>query len=394
MRRIRSTGGILLLALACATAGAFLWDSDTLRAEAAGAPGVLEVLVGRFDQFPPAYYERRLEIAEERIASDASRLESYDDAAVACDRLDRHDEAIAWMTRKRAALDALRSANAEHEYRYLANLGTFHAHRWLATGANADDTSDLQQARDLIAAAIDLNPQAHFGRERYQLLAIEWLLTCPTFDDRHSDDDPPTMLDRVAGFDQAGEFADAIDGLCGLVTLGAASESVDVHIALRKVLYDRGDSSLEYAAKLRLAELYRDGRRSLVHNMPPVLDQLEEDGPYVGLSREGNADGTDEISAWYNSARKEAHMWRQARNEYVLREVAAGKHPDTDDQFWAGWIEPHPMPKPPNGVLGMTGNSVLIFGGLGACGLVTAIPFVVVILFLRRRSHAKATAAA
>ena len=55
-------------------------------------------------------------------------LTAYDDAGVACDRLDRDDEAIGWMDRKRQRLEALEAQGKpdnEHRYRYLANVGTF-----------------------------------------------------------------------------------------------------------------------------------------------------------------------------------------------------------------------------------------------------------------------------
>jgi hypothetical protein len=42
--------------------------------------------------------------------------------------------------------------------------------------AVANDRADLERARILITSAIEKNPDAHFGRERYQLLAIESLL--------------------------------------------------------------------------------------------------------------------------------------------------------------------------------------------------------------------------
>ena len=63
-----------------------------------------------------------------------------------------------------------------HHYRTLANLGTFYAQRWIKNRlVNPEapvDFADLQKAESLIAQAIKENPDAHFGREKYQLLAI------------------------------------------------------------------------------------------------------------------------------------------------------------------------------------------------------------------------------
>jgi hypothetical protein len=70
-------------------------------------PEVIEVIAGRFERNPPLYYEMRLERAKGRIARDPLDLPAFDDAGVACDRLGRGDEAIAWMAQKKAALDAM-----------------------------------------------------------------------------------------------------------------------------------------------------------------------------------------------------------------------------------------------------------------------------------------------
>ncbi|XHC24922.1 MAG: hypothetical protein ACFHWZ_08195 [Phycisphaerales bacterium] len=161
-------GAALVLLTAKAVLACF-WDRDTLAQEAAGLPGVVEVLLGRIDRWPPEYYAMRLERVTKELEADPTNLALYDDAAVASDRLKRYDEAIEWMAGKRAVLDTLPENSAErieHEYRYLANLGTHHAHRWIANGGSAADLTDLERAIELIRAAIDLNPDAHFGARR------------------------------------------------------------------------------------------------------------------------------------------------------------------------------------------------------------------------------------
>ena len=161
---------LAVFAVACSllagVAHACLWDRDTLAAEAKGLPGITEIITGRFDRFPTLFYEMRLERVTAAIVSDPDNLGLYDDAGVACDRLGRSDEAIAWMERKLLVMDRLESEGAdvgEHRYRYLANLGTFLVHRWLKSGSDREDMTDVERSRELIAAAIELNPDAHFG---------------------------------------------------------------------------------------------------------------------------------------------------------------------------------------------------------------------------------------
>ena len=67
----------------------------------------------------------------------------------------------------------------EHRYRYHANLGTFLVHRWVRQGGDRSSIEESSNPRDEIAAAIEINPNAHFGREKYQLRVIDWIIKPP-----------------------------------------------------------------------------------------------------------------------------------------------------------------------------------------------------------------------
>ena len=167
------------LLLAFASAFGCMWDRDTLASEAKGRPGLTETLTGRFPRFPDQYYEMRLERVTAEIAKNPSDLALYDDAGVASDRLHRGDAAIEWMQKKKTGLDAggIEPKTAREQlYRYHANLGTFLFHKWMRDGAKADGLEKAKQGRDHIAKAIKLNPDAHFGREKYQLMAMDWIV--------------------------------------------------------------------------------------------------------------------------------------------------------------------------------------------------------------------------
>ena len=228
-----------------------LWDYDTLEAEAKGLPGLTEAITGRFDRFPPRYYEMRLERCATAIEQGSRDLDLFDNAGVACDRLGRGDEAIEWMRKKREILDELENAGQaddDHRYRYLANLGTFYAHRWLRNGKNQDVLEDIDLARTRISEAIELNPDAHFGRERYQLLALDWIMSIPegaepSTEDSHSNlwaelgpEFAPNMWGRNILAEQG--YADAAEGLSGLIILGDAWASIDIFRALELALAD------------------------------------------------------------------------------------------------------------------------------------------------------------
>lgn len=397
-----ATAAALFLAGGSSTNGC-LWDSDTLRAEAAGAPGMIETIVGRFDRFPPLYYEMRLDRAAADVAGDPADLNAYDDAAVSCDRLGRHDEAIAWMARKRVALDVAPESDekADHEYRYLANLGTFHAHRWLANGADRAAMADMEQARDLIAEAIELNPDAHFGRERYQLMALDWILEPTGTDDGRYPRGPYTsILDRIS-YDEGwpgrsynnaladAGYPDAPEGFAGLVALGNGWNSFDVFHALALALQDRRDSSLAYLAWLRAEEIVRTGGGTL----HPEMDLSDFDADEHPFHLDDS--NLPPVEDFFARARAEADAWHQARTAYITAKLEAGEHPDTHPAFFAAWIEPSSMPEVPNGVLGFQASALawLTLALVVLVVLGTPIALVVVLVrLIRRRKRRRASA--
>jgi len=209
-----------------------------------------------------------------------------------------------------------------------------------------------------------LNPDAHFGRERYQLLAIEWLLEPPVPGEEESlyrvplifDADPTLRGDLFfPGGNALSEhgYEDAVEGLTGLIALGAAWESVDVFHALTAAIRQRGDNSVALLAQLRREELLDEGRVSFY-----PIESLEYP---EWIDAAGVYDGEDvKIRAYYDIARAEAESWREARNEYILARLARGEHPDTHAEFWAAWIEPSRPPRMPGNIFGYTGTRLLI----------------------------------
>ncbi len=354
MRRFRLVELFIALLLAPG-AIACLWDYDTLAAEARGRPGVAEVLVGWIDRWPDEVYEVRLQRREAALAADPSDLEAYDDAGVACDRLGRHDEAIAWMSSKRAALDALNEPDAEHEYRYHANLGTFHVHRWIASGAERSAMADVDEARGRIAQAIEINPEAHFGREVVQLRLIEMLL-----EGRHSVHE----MDEQAW----------ADGLLGLVELGNAWGSMDVFARLHDAMA-REHGALAALAAFRTEDIQQGGSTPLIPEWIGIRHASLEDSGEVEIYLT-IPDGTvPKVRAWYAEARAAADARNRARETYILAKLNSGTHPDDVawDVFFANWTEPE-LPKMPDSLLPADPVSRakwnLGFVVLGAIGLV------------------------
>lgn len=407
------TLGALLILLAAKAALACFWDRDTLAQEAAGLPGVVEVLLGRIDRWPPEYYAMRLERVTKQLETEPNNLALYDDAAVASDRLKRFDNAIEWMARKRAVLDTLPANSAErteHEYRYLANLGTHHAHRWIANGALGQDLIDLHRAIELIRAAIELNPDAHFGREKVQLGFLEALrysrsaygirnaipygVFRSTDSERSANYEPepwhaqytpspnghwedhPYALEigetlRLADENRQVRFLgsqvrvtreEIIEGLTGLMVLGDAWQSIDVHEALIQGLYEgRGDRSVALLGACRVAELAANGSSSVLY------PRRERHTPLLAvwvISSEVFLN--HQIYEYFRTARPIVDRINIERLNFIAVRLNKGLHPDTDPNFWDGYTQ-EALPDLPNGVFGRTTPGA-IYGFAGTWG--------------------------
>ena len=175
MSSLRTSARLRALALAlsitCAIgqlysppASACYWDNDTLAMEKRRFPEAIELISGRFLRHSGEYYRWRVEDRRGRLAAtgdaapdEDARQAWTDDLAVALDKLGRHDEAIALLERE--------LARAPDRYETRANLGTFLIH-----------AGRLEQGLVHIRRAIEINPDAHFGREVIQQRLVEYVL--------------------------------------------------------------------------------------------------------------------------------------------------------------------------------------------------------------------------
>ena len=156
-------------------------DSDALAVQNNRFPDALRVITGRFERNPPRFYQMRIARVERELKSKPRDFGLYDDLAVAHDKLGDDKTALKIMASKRALLPAFSAkdkakANKEAWYRFFANDGTFRAHRFLKSGAKVQNIGEMKRARDEIIRALQIKPNAHFGRERVQLMVMDWTL--------------------------------------------------------------------------------------------------------------------------------------------------------------------------------------------------------------------------
>ena len=159
--RPRVSAAALCLAVlfgALPSAHACLWDEDTLAMEKRAFPTALELITGRFPRHGEDYYRWRVADRQKRVDAGTATLEDLDDLAVAHEKLGDPEKAI----------EIMRTAETKepNRYRSVANLGTFLIH-----------AGRLEEGLKEIRRAIEINPDAHFGREIYQALLVEYVLS-------------------------------------------------------------------------------------------------------------------------------------------------------------------------------------------------------------------------
>jgi tetratricopeptide (TPR) repeat protein len=157
MRRFTTAAvASITLAAAAVPALACMWDHDTLAEESLGKKDVLEIVTGKLRHHATAWYEAKIAYTQPMIDGGKAPRDRYDDLAVALAKTGKLDDALAVMADKEARFPG--------EYTTEANTGTFLAMK-----------GDTAGAIDHLQKAIAINPDAHFGREKYQLALLAWM---------------------------------------------------------------------------------------------------------------------------------------------------------------------------------------------------------------------------
>lgn len=136
---------------------ACMWDYDTIKMERTRFPGTLELITGKFLRHSPEFYRWRIDNRLKRLEADPTNAALLDDLAVAYDKTGQHDKAIETAQRTERL--------SPGRYETAANLGTFYFH-----------AGRLEEGLPHIDRALKINPGAHFGREKYQKLLVEYVI--------------------------------------------------------------------------------------------------------------------------------------------------------------------------------------------------------------------------
>jgi tetratricopeptide (TPR) repeat protein len=240
MRTLAAVVAAAALAIASAPpAVACLWDYDTLKEETLSDRDTAAVLRGEHGHHGAGFYPAKLAYTRPLVDAGTAPKERYDDLAVALARTGAHDDALAVL--------AAKDQRFPGEYTTHANRGTFLAMKGDVAGALVE-----------LRRALTINPDAHFGREEFQVKLLEYKLRVakdPTLRERETflGHDLKRLIVQTKHKDDR-DLDRAVTAMVGLVRFGGADRDPDLWFGLAWTLMQRGDNQLALMA-LRRAEL-------------------------------------------------------------------------------------------------------------------------------------------
>lgn len=272
---------LILVCLLAAPAWACLWDDDALVDEKRGLPGMAALLADKYERHSELYYKTRIERSRAQIAKDPKNGRAHDNLIAALDRLGRYEEALAAGLAKEAALPG--------QYTTAANLGTVYYH-----------LGRLDEAALVIQRALTINPDAHFGREAFQLALVKG-----------------TNWQDLKG--------DAVQAFAGMIRF-SDPRSPELWCALGEALNQRGDRNFAVRAFLRAQEAGQPG-----------WTRVER-----GLRRARGAITypTDIDPELIASERAAGRAWTLAYQEFEDALIRSGKFPENEsdyEDFYRSW---------------------------------------------------------
>jgi hypothetical protein len=312
-------------------------DLDTYKEQLKGSDPAA-VLMGFFPRYPPEYYKARIK----RLTGVADKgnlgIQDYDNLAAAYDRIGESGKAIVWMERKAKALSALppdkqpdigpivppgNLTNRQYmEYTTHANWGTFIIHKWLQDGRPKARVADIQASLNHLKKAVEINPDAHAGREWAQIDIISWI-----------DRETKSPTGQYPLF--ARPHNEVVEGLIGLIELGNAWNSLDVFQMI--ALLEAKRFPLGLIAETKLEEFYGKDAKTLFQMA--AVQKLEKSANPSKDSPKFDRKNTMRGIYLGMASVEEA---QRARSEFVVGQIAKGHHPDTHKRFWDGAPEYNP----------------------------------------------------
>ena len=336
---------VVLVLLLPGVSVACLWDYDTLAMERARFPSALELITGKFLRHSREFYEWRVRDRLAKLESDSSNLAYLDDLAVAYEKLGQHDKAIEIALKQ----DRIQP----NRYETLANLGTFYIH-----------AGQLAKGVEYIDKAIQINADAHFGREKYQKLLVQYVLskqrsgklqlplTSKGRDPRSGDSFSTFLMNRSATSKyalSADERQGAIKGVLGMMKFGNYNSPVLLEALAGLLSYDVVGNDWPHEDAKRLAaraylkasyEVNDPKAKEAYRQMAKDVLEMQRSGLGEFLAETQTLEG---LEAHFQQELSEAHNWYIALQQQESAWIHNGQNPEEEfDKLYAADPEMSP----------------------------------------------------
>lgn len=224
------------------------WNDEVWLAEAKTLPCFADVVFNDYPRHTARFHGLRLRAANIALSADPHSLWALDMAGVAQIHLRKLADAEKTLLHR---LEVAPGAYATH-----ANLGTLYTF-----------TGQFELALANIDAAMKLEPQAHFGREKYHRAFVVFLATLAKEPGKHETENflgvPVTDEDRQKGslerFDSVmtprGFGREAFDAIDAMITVYGANDNPHLFAAAGDLLALYGKHALATAAYMRALKL-------------------------------------------------------------------------------------------------------------------------------------------
>ena len=320
---------LLVASFLAAPAFGCLWDYDTLQMERQRFPRALELITGKFLRHSPTFYRWRVTDRKRRLQQDSSDVRLYDDLAVAYDKLGQHDKAIETILKAKAL--------EPNRYETHANLGTFLIH-----------AGKLKEGLKHIKRAIAINPNAHFGREVYQKLLVEYVLS------RQQDGktvlplrDQPSEELELGGFDQfvlkaqgvegdsakqVAELRKATQGVLGMMRFGKHDSPILLEALGDLLCFLDGYQAKADAKRLAARAYLKAAHECADSEVKKKYYELSAEALALQTVRRSSRDEEKlaHVERVFQQELKEAERWYQVVERDEKRWLASGKNPEEE----------------------------------------------------------------
>ena len=186
-------------------------DASSVYFESQPFPGEAELINGAFHIHSKEFYEWRIKDRIKKLQQKLGDPALLDDLSVSYEKTGQTQKAI----------DTLNATLAKYPERYetLANLGTFYIHH-----------QEYEKGLALLKKAIKINPDAHYGREIYQIKAVEYLLsnnsTKAEFPIQKEKNFADFILKDIPQSQKKDELIKAIIGISGMLKFGNSDSPI------------------------------------------------------------------------------------------------------------------------------------------------------------------------